>query len=34
MKSVWSKIEKPVFYLVEFNGEKRLVTIPENEEVA
>jgi len=31
-KSVWSKIEKPVFYLVEFEGEKRYVTIPEDDE--
>lgn len=33
MKNAWDKIEnKPKLYEVEFDGEKRYVTIPENEE--
>lgn len=35
MQKAWDKIEnKPKFYEVEFEGEKRYVTIPEDEEVA
>lgn len=34
MKNAWDKIEnKPKLYKVEFEGEKRYVTIPEDEEM-